>query len=55
MLIFFSRLTTISKSEYNAEFNRFYKQLFEGDKPLADAGVLDYIDIKSWLEEKINR
>ena len=54
-LVFFSRLTTISKSEYNAEFNRFYAQLFEGDKPLADAGILDYIDIKSWLEEKINK
>ncbi|MDN5214671.1 hypothetical protein QQ020_21505 [Fulvivirgaceae bacterium BMA12] len=54
-LAFFSKITNISKSDYPVAFKNFYTTLFEGDTPLANADMLDYVDIKSWLEEKMKR
>ena len=55
LLRFFSRLSLVRKDEYPELFENFYKNLFGGKKKKVSENVLDYIDIKSWLESNINR
>ena len=55
LLRFFSRLSTVRKDEYAELFRNFYKNLFGGEEIKVSDNVLDYIDIKSWLESNINK
>lgn len=55
LLRFFSRLSLVRKDEYAELFKNFYKNLFGGKEIKVSDNVLDYIDIKSWLENNINK
>ena len=55
LLRFFSRLSLVREEEYPQLFNNFYSNLFDGEENKVSENVLDYIDIKSWLESNINR
>lgn len=52
-LSFFSKLTSVSSDMYYEEFERFYAQLFDDEQKILSESILDYLDIKSWLETKL--
>jgi len=54
LLRFFSRLSLVRKDEYPQLFKNFYNNLFGGKEIKVSDNVLDYIDIKSWLESNIH-
>jgi len=55
LLRFFSRLSTVRKDEYAELFKNFYKNLFGRKETKVSDDVLDYIDIKSWLESNVGK
>ena len=52
-LMFFTKIVNVTKAEHLSEFQNFYEQLFNSKEPIATANILDYVDIKSWVEGKV--
>ncbi|MDN5203840.1 hypothetical protein QQ008_20785 [Fulvivirgaceae bacterium BMA10] len=52
-LRFFSRVADKPKSEHREQFQIFHKELFEDDPNLVTANILDYIDIKDWINKHL--
>lgn len=54
LLRFFSKLSIAPKYEYNEMFRALYMQLFpDNDCAMIPNDILDYIDYKTWIEDKI--
>ena len=51
----FAKLSHVAPSDYPGYLQKFHFDLFEKDKALVTPGILDYLDIKSWLQDKIER
>ena len=55
MLSLFSKLSTTHKRQHQQLFAETYNQLFAAGNSHQHSGALDYIDMKSWLEEKMTK
>lgn len=53
LLRFFSRAGKLPESELKSSYRDLYLHLFDNKMPLIPADVLDYIDYKTWLMEKL--
>lgn len=54
LLAFFSGISKVPLLEYKDRFRELHHQLFPANKDaLIPPGILDYIDYKEWLEDKI--
>ena len=51
---FFTRITSVPKGNYSDEFQRFHHELFHPEHPLADESTLDYVDVKTWIEQYLS-
>ena len=51
----FAKLSHVAPGDYSRHLQNFYFDLFEKDKNLVTPGILDYLDVKSWLHGKIQR
>ncbi|MDN5212647.1 hypothetical protein QQ020_11345 [Fulvivirgaceae bacterium BMA12] len=51
----FAKLSHVAPGDYPVYLQKFYHDLFEKDKTLITPGILDYLDIKSWLEHKVHQ
>jgi hypothetical protein len=55
LLTFFSKIGQTPKYEQKDRFRELQEQLFSAGNELVPASVLDYIDYKKWIEEKLKR
>jgi len=55
LLTCFSRLSTISKSEYEYQFILLKETLFEGMSEKEKMNVLDYLNFENWIEKNLKK
>jgi len=55
LLSVFSRLSTISRSEYHYQFIILKETLFEGMSENEKLNVLDYLNFENWIERNLNK
>lgn len=51
----FAKLSHVAAGDYPKYLRKFHFDLFEKDKSLVTPGILDYLDIKSWLKGKMGQ
>jgi hypothetical protein len=55
LLSFFSKIGQVPKYEQKDQFRQLQQQLFSPGNEMLPASVLDYIDYKKWIEDKLKR
>jgi hypothetical protein len=53
LLRFFSKICNAPKGEFPGLFLQLREDLFEGPEVLVDENVLDYLDFKTWIAERL--
>ena len=53
ILKFFSKISNAPKGDYSLHFQQLEIALFDKKLPLIDANILDYLDIKEWIERHL--
>ena len=53
LLRFFSKICTAPKREYKSLFSQLQQDLFERQEKLVDENILDFLDFKAWIEERL--
>ena len=53
LLRFFSKITKVPKASYQKCFEQLKKDLLEGEQAPINAHILDYLDFKKWILEKL--
>lgn len=53
LLRFFSKITKVPKAEYRACFEHLKMDLLDGETPMVNPHILDYLDFKSWILAKL--
>lgn len=53
LLHFFAKICNAPHATYQEHFQRLEKDLLESEPRILDENILDYLDIKSWLVEKL--
>lgn len=53
LLHFFSKICNAPRANYSQLFEQLKVDLLEADPPILNDEILDYLDIKSWLVEKL--
>lgn len=49
----FAKLSHLARSDYPKQLKRFHHDLFVKDPQLVTPGILDYLDIKQWLADRL--
>lgn len=55
LLNFFAKICNAPYATYQEHFQRLKTNLLEADPPILDDNILDYLDVKSWLVEKLEK
>ena len=53
LLRFFSKICNAPKGEFKPLFKKLEKDLFKGSEKLVDDNILDFLDFKTWIEERL--
>ncbi len=55
LLSTFSKLSTLSKSEYNIQFQKLNQELFRGLSENEKNNILDYLNFEEWIEKNLKK
>lgn len=55
LLRFFAKISTVPIRDYSIHFKELQTSLFDENKPLVDANILDYLDFRAWISSHLKR
>jgi len=55
LLRFFAKISTAARGDYSIHFEQLQTTLFNPDKTLVDANILDYLDFEQWINSHLKR